>query len=122
MISLCYFRTRHLLCERNKCEEFTVLHLGFMEYAHYILTVRFNGLEAFHQRYCIKNLKFYVRHNLSRFGTFLRNSFFQFKTYNPAFTQIEIWFRFIYLLFTFGVTVSDMRSYGINGRTLIDLF
>lgn len=29
----------------------------------------------------------------------------QFKTYNPAFTQIEIWFRFIFLLFTFIVTV-----------------
>uniref|UniRef100_A0A1B0DDC7 TMEM181 GOLD domain-containing protein n=1 Tax=Phlebotomus papatasi TaxID=29031 RepID=A0A1B0DDC7_PHLPP len=30
-------RTRHLVCERNTCEEFTVLHLGFLDYAHYIL-------------------------------------------------------------------------------------
>uniref|UniRef100_A0A6P7GXK9 Transmembrane protein 181-like n=1 Tax=Diabrotica virgifera virgifera TaxID=50390 RepID=A0A6P7GXK9_DIAVI len=29
---------------------------------------------------------------------------FQFKTYNPGFTQIEIWFRFIFLVFTFVVT------------------
>lgn len=28
----------------------------------------------------------------------------QFKTYDPGFTQIEIWFRFIFLLFTFIVT------------------
>jgi hypothetical protein len=80
-------RTRHLICVRKQCEEFIVLHLGFLEYAHYILTVNFYGLEAFHQRYNIHSLKFY------------------FKTYNPEFTQIEIWFRFIFLLFTFIVTV-----------------
>lgn len=28
----------------------------------------------------------------------------QFKSYDPGFTQIEIWFRFIFLLFTFIVT------------------
>lgn len=54
------YRTRHLLCERNKCDEFTILHLGFLDYAHYILTVRFHGLEGFHQRYNIKDLRFYV--------------------------------------------------------------
>lgn len=53
-------RTRHLLCERNACEEFTVMHLGFLDYAHYIVTVRFHGLESFNQRYNIKNLIFYV--------------------------------------------------------------
>lgn len=31
-------------------------------------------------------------------------SFSQIKTYDPGFTQIEIWFRFIFLLFTFIVT------------------
>jgi len=30
----------------------------------------------------------------------------QFKTYSPDFTQIEIWFRCIFLLFTFIVIVS----------------
>jgi hypothetical protein len=34
------------------------------------------------------------------------NISFQFKSYNPAFTQVEIWFRFIFLLSTFAVTVS----------------
>ncbi|GLV41173.1 uncharacterized protein CBL_04697 [Carabus blaptoides fortunei] len=79
-------RTRHLVCEKNICEEFIVLHLGFLDYTHYILTVRFYGLELFNQKYSINNLKFY------------------FQTYNPAFTQIEIWFRFIFLLGTFFVT------------------
>lgn len=54
------FRTRHLLCERNSCDEFTVLHLGFLDYAHYIVTVRFYDLESFHQRYNIKSLRFFV--------------------------------------------------------------
>lgn len=53
------------MCERNSCEEFTVLHLGFLDYAHYIITVRFFGLESFHQRYKIKELKFYVSNPFS---------------------------------------------------------
>jgi hypothetical protein len=81
-------RTRHLVCMRKHCDEFIILHLGFLEYAHYLLTINFYGLEAFNQRYNIHSLKFF------------------FKTYNPEFTQIEIWFRFIFLLFTFIVTVS----------------
>lgn len=52
--------TRHLLCERNFCDEFTIVHLGFLEYAHYIITVRFYDLESFHQRYNIKDLTLFV--------------------------------------------------------------
>ncbi|CAH2009468.1 unnamed protein product [Acanthoscelides obtectus] len=78
-------RTRHLKCEKQACDEIIVLHLGFLDYTHYIITVHFYGLEAFHQRYNIKDLKFY------------------FKTYNPGFTEIEIWFRFIFLIMTFSV-------------------
>ncbi|KXJ79321.1 hypothetical protein RP20_CCG001258 [Aedes albopictus] len=91
-------RTRHLTCTRDACDEFIVLHLGFLEYAHYILTVRFFGLEGFHHRYNINSVQFY------------------FKTYNPAFTQIEIWFRFIFLLFTFIVTcwfAHTLRKYPV---------
>lgn len=79
-------RTRHLSCSYEECDEFTVLHIGFLDYAHYIVTVQFYGLEAFHQRYNIRTVQFY------------------FKSYNPAFTQIEIWFRFIFVLFTFIIT------------------
>lgn len=53
-------RTRHLSCVRNDCEEFTILHLGFLEYAHYIITVRFYGLDSFHQKYNIRSITFYV--------------------------------------------------------------
>lgn len=78
-------RTRHLKCERQTCEEIVVAHLGFLDYNYYIITVRFHGLESFHERYNIRELTFY------------------FKNYNPAFTEFEIWFRFIFLLTAFGV-------------------
>lgn len=54
------YSTRHLLCERNLCDEFTIVHLGFLEYAHYIITVRFYDLESFHQRYNIKDMTLFV--------------------------------------------------------------
>lgn len=92
-------RTRHLICERQSCEEFMVVHLGFLDYKHYILTVRFHGLESFHQRYNIVEVTFF------------------FKNYNPAFTQVEIWFRFIFLLSTFAVTcwfAHSLRKFAVH--------
>ncbi|XP_071569724.1 transmembrane protein 181-like [Temnothorax nylanderi] len=92
-------RTRHLKCERQSCEELVVAHLGFLDYSYYIITVRFHGLESFHQRYTIRELTFY------------------FKNYNPAFTQIEIWFRLIFLLTTFGVMCwfgHSLRKYPLH--------
>lgn len=59
-------RTRHVKCSRSTCEEFTVLHLGFLDYAHYVITVKFFDLGHFHQRYHINDLKFFVRHNSSK--------------------------------------------------------
>lgn len=47
-------------CWKSTCDEFTVLHLGFLDYAHYIVTVRFYGLESFEKRYHITDLRFYV--------------------------------------------------------------
>jgi hypothetical protein len=57
------FRTRHLRCQKQDCEEFIVMHLGFLDYTHYILTVHFFGLESFHLRYAIKEVTFYVSFN-----------------------------------------------------------
>lgn len=51
-------RTRHLKCTGNVCEEFTIMHLAWLEYSHYQLNVYFYGLN--HKRYNIKKLNFYV--------------------------------------------------------------
>lgn len=111
-------RTRHLLCERNECDEFTIAHLGFLQYSHYVITVQFFGLESFHQRYNIKDLTIFVSicGGCGDIGAGLMSTellfsvHFQFKTYSPDFTQIEISFRFIFLLFSFIVTVSVGRA------------
>ncbi|CAG9795018.1 unnamed protein product [Diatraea saccharalis] len=78
-------RTQHLKCKKQVCEEVMVLHLGSLEYTHYVFNIRFYGLKEFHKRY------------------FMREIIFYFKTYNPAFTQMETWFRFIFLLTTFSI-------------------
>ncbi|XP_026322135.1 transmembrane protein 181 [Hyposmocoma kahamanoa] len=79
-------KTIHLKCMKQVCEEVMVLHLGSLDYMHYVLNIRFYGLKEFHKRYYIRDIIFY------------------FKTYNPSFTQMETWFRFIFLLTTFVVS------------------
>lgn len=69
-------RTRHLKCSKSTCEEFTVLHLGFLDYAHYVITVKFFDLVHFHQRYHINELKFYVRYIFKFIYTILHYLFF----------------------------------------------
>lgn len=88
--------TQHLKCHKQLCEEVMVLHLASLEYTHYILNIRFYGLGEFHKRYYMREIVFY------------------FKMYNPAFTQMETWFRFIFLLATFVVTcwfTHSLRKY-----------
>lgn len=55
-----YFRTIHLKCMKQVCEEVMVLHLGSLEYMHYVLNIRFYGLKEFHKRYYIRDIIFYV--------------------------------------------------------------
>nr|CAG4644664.1 EOG090X03I5 [Leptodora kindtii] len=73
-------RTRDLQCQSRNCSEILILHVGYFDYAHYALTVRFYGLESIHARYTIEDINFY------------------FRSYNPSFTRLEIWFRFIFLI------------------------
>ncbi|XP_050534348.1 transmembrane protein 181 [Daktulosphaira vitifoliae] len=78
-------RKRHLLCERQTCSQVLIAHIGYIHYTHYIFNVSFYDLETFHKKYQTKEVLFY------------------YKSYNPGYTQMEIWFRLIYLLSTFGV-------------------
>lgn len=98
-------RTRHLKCKGNNCEEFTILHLAWLEYSHYQLTVNFYGLN--HKRYNINKLFFYVsysRADIYSHFIYINILYLQLKTFNPAFTSLEISFRFIFLFFAFIVT------------------
>nr|CAG4649198.1 EOG090X03I5 [Scapholeberis mucronata]SVE93522.1 EOG090X03I5 [Scapholeberis mucronata] len=91
-------RTRDLQCERQNCSEILILHMGYFDYAHYALTIRFYGLESIHTRYTIKDVNFF------------------FRSYNPSFTRLEIWFRFVFLFCTFLVTCwffISMKKYSV---------
>ncbi|GBP83587.1 Transmembrane protein 181 [Eumeta japonica] len=65
------YTTQHLKCKRRVCEEVMVLHLGALEYTHYILNMRFYGLQEFHKRYRIREINFYCwfAHCLRKYST-----------------------------------------------------
>ncbi|XP_054857835.1 transmembrane protein 181 isoform X1 [Eublepharis macularius] len=93
-------RTRTLNCA-EQCAEIIVVHLGYLNYTRYDITVAFENLPP---AYHIKN--------------------FIWKTYNPAFSQVEIWFRFVFVVLTFIVTCLfahslrkfSMRDWGIEQK------
>uniref|UniRef100_A0A4W3IJN2 Transmembrane protein 181 n=1 Tax=Callorhinchus milii TaxID=7868 RepID=A0A4W3IJN2_CALMI len=72
------------LAFKQTCDEIIVLHLGYLNYTEYVIIVRFYSLEDL--QYKIKNVNFTL------------------KMYNASFSQVEIWFRFIFVVFTFMVT------------------
>uniref|UniRef100_A0A8D0XDZ1 Transmembrane protein 181 n=1 Tax=Sus scrofa TaxID=9823 RepID=A0A8D0XDZ1_PIG len=93
-------RTRTLTCA-EKCAEIIVAHLGYLNYTQYTVLV---GLE--HLKLPIKDVNF------------------TWKTYDPAFSQLEIWFRFVFVVLTFIVTCLfahslrkfSMRDWGIEQK------
>uniref|UniRef100_A0A8C0J0D3 Transmembrane protein 181 n=1 Tax=Chelonoidis abingdonii TaxID=106734 RepID=A0A8C0J0D3_CHEAB len=98
-----YNRTRMLNCAQ-KCAEIIVVHLGYLTYTQYEVIVGFEDLNKL--MYPIKNVNF------------------TWKTYNPSFSQVEIWFRFVFVVLTFMVTCLfahslrkfSMRDWGIEQK------
>ncbi|XP_055495492.1 transmembrane protein 181 isoform X2 [Leucoraja erinacea] len=76
--------TRSLHCANRLCDEIIVLHLGYLNYTEYVITVTFYNLMS--SEFPIKDVNFTL------------------KMYNASFSQVEIWFRFIFVVFTFMVT------------------
>jgi len=66
-------RSRHLKCQ-GECEPFTVLHLGFIDFAKYFIVVRFSDLKGVHERYHIKDVEFYVRISFLHFSILWQTS------------------------------------------------
>uniref|UniRef100_A0A8C9XZ12 Transmembrane protein 181 n=1 Tax=Sander lucioperca TaxID=283035 RepID=A0A8C9XZ12_SANLU len=97
-------KSRTLHCGAvSKCDEIIVLHLGYLNYTQYQVMVSFKGLENITYEIKIK---------------------FVWKTYNPTFSQVEIWFRFVFVVLTFMVTCMfahslrkfSMRDWGIEQK------
>uniref|UniRef100_A0A8C9AJV5 Transmembrane protein 181 n=1 Tax=Prolemur simus TaxID=1328070 RepID=A0A8C9AJV5_PROSS len=95
-------RTRTLTCA-GKCEEIIVAHLGYLNYTRYTVIVGFEHLKL---PEAIKEMNF------------------TWKTYDPAFSKLEIWFRFVFVVLTFIVTCLfahslrkfSMRDWGIEQK------
>ncbi|MBZ3871285.1 Transmembrane protein 181 [Sciurus carolinensis] len=93
-------RTRTLTCA-GKCDEIIVAHLGYLNYTQYTVTVGFE-----HLKQLVKEMNF------------------TWKTYDPAFSKLEIWFRFVFVVLTFIVTCLfahslrkfSMRDWGIEQK------
>ncbi|KAG8444332.1 hypothetical protein GDO86_009498 [Hymenochirus boettgeri] len=96
-------RPRTIRCTQ-KCEEIIVVHLGYLNYTQYRLLIGFENL---------KQLRFDITAVT-----------FTWKTYNPTFSQVEIWFRFVFVVLTFMVTCLyahslrkfSMRDWGIEQK------
>uniref|UniRef100_A0A672YXA4 Transmembrane protein 181 n=1 Tax=Sphaeramia orbicularis TaxID=375764 RepID=A0A672YXA4_9TELE len=96
-------KSRTLHCG-TKCDEIIVLHLGYLNYTQYQVRVSFRGLE-----------------NITYGHTKVN---FVWKMYNPTFSQVEIWFRFVFVVLTFMVTCMfahslrkfSMRDWGIEQK------
>uniref|UniRef100_A0A3B4CUJ3 Transmembrane protein 181 n=1 Tax=Pygocentrus nattereri TaxID=42514 RepID=A0A3B4CUJ3_PYGNA len=99
-------KSRFLHCAQphQLCDEFIVVHLGYLNYTQYQINVSLKGLEGKSQN--IQNVTFVI------------------KTYNPKFSQVEIWFRFVFVVLTFVVTCMfahslrkfSMRDWGIEQK------
>ncbi|XP_066467424.1 transmembrane protein 181 [Tiliqua scincoides] len=95
-------RIKTLNCAQQ-CAEIVVVHLGYLNYTRYDVSVTFDELP--------RTL------NIKSFS-------FTWKTYNPAFSQVEIWFRFVFVVLTFIVTCLfahslrkfSMRDWGIEQK------
>lgn len=80
-------RHHHLNCNGNLCEPIQVMHLEYLKYSNYEIEMKFKDLEHFNSKNPITDIDF------------------TFQSINPSFTSLTIWFRFIFLVLTFIITV-----------------
>ena len=83
-------RTRTLQCSGLNCNTIIIMHLGYLPDSVYLVNASFLGFD--HYSYTIKDLKF------------------TWATYNSAFTQLELVFRFLFFLLTIGVLIFFVHS------------
>ncbi|XP_031567619.1 transmembrane protein 181-like [Actinia tenebrosa] len=81
-IATSFNRTRYVKCNEKECSNMVILHLGFIDYPSYAVKVTFDGLNF-------------------PSGIYLDDVTFSLKHYSSDFTQVEIWFRFVFLVMAF---------------------
>ena len=78
-------RSGMLECREALCQPIILLHLGFLPESKYLVNVSLLNLDS---PFIVNNVKDIV---------------FTWATYNPSFTELEIVFRFLFLVITFAV-------------------
>ncbi|XP_028411107.1 transmembrane protein 181-like isoform X2 [Dendronephthya gigantea] len=78
--------TRETVCSYLGCDEFVVFHLGYLDYHSYLAIVS------------LSNLDFLPK------GVTLDDVVFTFSHYSVSFSEVEIWFRFVFVVLTFMVS------------------
>ncbi|XP_069190430.1 transmembrane protein 181 isoform X3 [Procambarus clarkii] len=65
-------RSRSLECDQRDCGEVTVMHLGYLRYTHYVITVNFYGLSEIQQWYSVQDVVFYcwLAHSLRKYAVY----------------------------------------------------
>merc|ERR1719323_1534139 len=81
-------RTRSLECSGTKCKSIIIMHLGYLPDSIYLVNASFIGFD--HYSYTIQDLTF------------------TWATYNSAFSQLELCFRFLFFF------VSTLQQYPVS--------
>ena len=81
-----------LYCGGRQCEPIRLAKLLSIDYEQYLITIRFRHLESVNDKYTIKDI------------------LFDFRSVNVSFTNLSIWFRFLFIMITFLIMCFYMHN------------
>lgn len=95
-------RPRELRCAARACDELILFHLSYLSFIYYQVEIHFYHkmpLTPAGNRSNDDWAAEFTKANIK-----VEEVVFHFKTYNPSYTQLELWFRFIFLTMAFIAT------------------
>lgn len=93
---------------------FNVLYLDYLHNENYIIELKFFDLEdsaSLDLKNIVFTVSFKIKINIHLNNYLFKYFFLKFNSYNPAFTKLELWYRFIFLAITFLVLVIFILLY-----------
>ena len=86
MLSHFVNHSREVSCGYSGCDEFVIFHLGYLDYHSYLAIVSMTNLNTLPK------------------GVELDDVAFTYSYFSVSFTEVEIWFRFVFVVLTFMVS------------------
>ncbi|XP_046848759.1 transmembrane protein 181-like isoform X2 [Xenia sp. Carnegie-2017] len=84
--------SREVMCEQWECDDFVVFHLGYVDYHSYVAIVAMSNFDSLPK------------------GGEIDDVLFTYSHYNVNFTEVEIWFRFVFVVLTFMIACIYVHS------------